>query len=418
MMTMHLVEQHIIDKQDPRWSAIDAACFLSKNLYNAANYIVRQEYIFNRCFISYHKLDKLMKYNPDYCALPRKVSQWVLKQVEHDWRTFFAAHAEWETHPEKFQGTPRLPKYKHKTDGRNLLTYTSQAIGKRAFKKKGVIQPSGLDITVQTQQKSFDQVRIVPRKTHYVVEIVYTAPDQPTNVNSQRVVAIDIGLDNLATVTSNQPDFVPLLVNGRPLKAINQFYNKERARLQSQLPRARKTSWHLDALTDKRNRRMNAYLHLASRRIIEKLIAHRIGILVIGKNDGWKQNINFGGRTNQNFVQIPHARFIEMLTYKAQLAGIQVILTEESYTSKCSFLDFEPIGKHEVYAGRRIHRGLFRASDGRLINADVNGSLNILRKVIPNAFGNGIRGAVVHPVQLRCTKQTHHLHKRILEREL
>ena len=405
-MTMQLVEQHIIDKADPRWQAIGAACFLSKNLYNAANYALRQEYIFNDRYISYAKLAKLMKTNPDYCALPRKVSQWVLKQVDHDWQAFFAAVAEWEVHPEKFAGRPRLPKYKHKTQGRNLLTYTTQAIGERILKKKGVIQPSGLDITIQTQQQTFDQVRIVPRKTHYVVEVVYTASVQSIKLDLDSVAAIDIGLNNLATVTSNQQGFVPLLVNGRPLKAINQCYNKERAWLQSQLKGEQTFSHRLDAITDKRNRRVTAYLHLASRRLIDNLVQQGIGTLVIGKNDGWKQGINLGKCTNQNFVQIPHARFIEMLTYKAELAGIKIILTEESYTSKCSFLDNEPIGKHLIYAGKRIHRGLFRSSDGRCINADVNGSYNILRKVIPNACqtGNGIGGAVVHPVLLRLYK--------------
>jgi IS605 OrfB family transposase len=131
------------------------------------------------------------------------------------------------------------------------------------------------------------------------------------------------------------------------------------------------------------------------------LVQHRIGTLVIGKNDGWKQNINLGRRTNQNFVPIPHARFIEMLSYKAALVGIQILLTEESYTSKCSFLDLEPIGKHVVYAGRRVKRWLFVASDGRTIHADVNGSLNIMRKVIPNTFeAGGIAASVVTPVRV------------------
>jgi putative transposase len=403
--TMQLVEQHIINKTDPRWSAIDAAAFLSKNLYNAANYLVRQEYLFSHQFIPYTRLDKLMKRNPDYCALPRKVSQWVLKQVDHDWKAYLAARDEWEIHSEKFPGRPKLPQYKPKTAGRNLLTYTVQAVSKGLLKQKGVIQPSQLEITIQMQHKSFDQVRIVPRKTHYVVEVVYTVPIQPaTRVEPERVAAIDMGVDNLATVTSNQPDFVPLLVNGRPLKSMNHYYNQQRARLQSRLPGARQNSRRLDRLTSKRNRRLHAYLHLASRRIIDTLVQYRIGTLVIGKNAGWKQSINLGSRTNQNFVQIPHARFIDMLTYKAQLAGIGVVLAEESYTSACSFLDNEPVEKHEVYQGKRIHRGLFRASDGRLINADVNGSLNILRKAIPNAFSNGIGGAVVHPIQLRLYK--------------
>jgi putative transposase len=398
---MQLVEQHIIGRNDPRWSAIDQVCFLSKNLYNAANYLVRQKYIFQQRYIPYEELAKTMQDQPDYCALPRKVSQQVLKQLDHDWRAFFAALLEWEEHPEKFLGRPRLPKYKHKNEGRNLLVYTAQAVSQRAFKKKGVIQPSQLDITIETQQTTFDQVRIVPRKTHYVVEVVYTVPVQPADVDPERVASIDIGLDNLATVTSNQPGFVPLLVNGRPLKSINQFYNKERARLQSHLPDGQTTSHRLDKLTDKRNRRVRAYLHRASRLIINMLVQHRIGTLVIGKNDGWKQNINLGRRTNQNFVPIPHARFIEMLSYKAALVGIQILLTEESYTSKCSFLDLEPIGKHVVYAGRRVKRWLFVASDGRTIHADVNGSLNIMRKVIPNTFeAGGIAASVVTPVRV------------------
>lgn len=401
---MQLVEQHVIDQHDPRWKAIDAACFLSKNLYNAANYLVRQDYIFNHKYISYAELDALMKHNPDYCALPRKVSQWVLKQLHHDWVSFFAARNEWEAHSEKFKGRPMLPQYKHKAEGRNLLTYTDQAVSRRMFKQKGIIQPSQLDLTIHTQQTSFDQVRIVPRKGYYVVEVVYTIPIRAVDVDPQRVAAIDIGLDNLATVTSNQPDFVPLLVNGRPLKSINHYYNQERARLQRHLKDDRKTSRRLEALTNKRNRRVNTYLHLASRRLIDTLVQHHIGTLVIGKNKGWKQNINLGDRTNQNFVQIPHARFISMLTYKAEQVGITVVLTEESYTSKCSFLDRQSIGKHEVYAGKRIQRGLFRAHDDRLINADVNGAYNILRKAIPNAFGNGIGGAVVHPVQFRLYK--------------
>ena len=182
-------------------------------------------------------------------------------------------------------------------------------------------------------------------------------------------------MNTLAAVTSNQPGVTPFLVQGRPLKALNQWYNKRRARLQAKLPEGVYASRQLDILTDKRQRQITSYLHVASRRIVDWLVAQRIGTLVIGKNDGWKQAVGLGKRTNQNFVFIPHARFIEMLEYKAELVGIQVIVSEESYTSKCSFLDLEPVGKHEVYAGKRIKRGLFRASDGRCLNADVNGAL-------------------------------------------
>lgn len=161
-----------------------------------------------------------------------------------------------------------------------------------------------------------------------------------------------------------------------------------------------KTSRKINHLTNKRNVKVDNYLHNASRFIINHLVANRIGTLVIGKNDEWKQGINLGKRNNQNFVAIPHARFIEMLTYKAQLAGIVVKVIEESYTSKCSFLDNEPCVKHSEYRGKRIKRGLFRVGDGRLINADVNGSANIIKKAFPNAFAEGIQGVVVRPVRV------------------
>jgi putative transposase len=214
-------------------------------------------------------------------------------------------------------------------------------------------------------------------------------------------------LNNLAAVTFNQPGLAPFLVNGRALKAINQWYNKRRARLQAKLPQGVHASHQLDILTDQRNRQITHYLHVASRRIVDRLVSHCIGMLVIGQNNGWKQAIRLGKRTNQNFVFVPHARFIEMLRYKAALAGIHVVVSKECYTSKCSFLDLEPVGKHDVYAGKRVKRGLFQASDGRCINADINGAFNIMRKVVPDAFGNGIGGVVVHPVRIALANGPH-----------
>ena len=398
---MQQVEPHIIAKSDPRWQVIDAVCLLSKNLYNAALYELRQHFFATNKTRSYNQMDKHLKRNVDYCALPRKVSQWVLRQVDHDWQAFWAAHKVYKQIPEKFTGRPQLPRYKHKTDGRNVLTYTRQALSEKKL-KRGIIAPSQLDIEVLTQvdPETVQQFRIVPRKTHYVVEVVYTETLYLVTPNPDKVAGIDVGLNNLAAVTFNQPGKRPLLVNGRPLKSINQHYNKMCAKLQAQLPVGQFTSKRLQRLTDQRNRQVNHYLHQVSRLIIQALVTHGIGTLVIGKNDGWKQGIDMGKRNNQQFVQIPHARFIEMLTYKAERERIEVILTEESYTSKCSFLDNEPLQKQEHYLGKRIHRGLFRASDGRLLNADVNGSANIIRKVVPNAFADGIEAVVVSPLRV------------------
>ncbi|HEX8982113.1 MAG TPA: transposase [Ktedonobacterales bacterium] len=400
---MQLVEQHRIDRHDPRFAALDAA-FASKNLYNATLYQMRQQFIADQTLINYGDLDKLMQPADTYKALPAKVAQWVLKQVCFAWKSYGAAVVAYRANPGKFLGHPKFPRYLDK-QGRNLLIYTKQAISKVAL-RDGFIVCSGLAARIATQHQP-QQVRIVPHATHYTVEVIYELDITPTDVDSQWVAGIDLGINNLATITANQPGFVPLLVNGRPLKALNQWYNKRRAAYQAKLPNGRNTSHRLDMLTDKRNRQVNYYLHLASRRIIETLVVHRIGTLVIGKNNGWKQGANLGKRTNQSFVQIPHARFIAMLTYKAALVGINVHCTEESHTSKCSFLDSESVEHHDVYLGKRVKRGIFRTATGKRFNADVNGAYNIITKVVPDAFGNGRAGVVVHPVRLCLADRQH-----------
>ncbi|GER91813.1 transposase [Dictyobacter vulcani] len=397
---MQLVEQTVIGKNDPRYQTIDAAAFASKNLYNAALYEVRQSFIRTGIYFSYNEMDRRMKTHEAYKALPAKVAQQVLRGLDKNWKSFFAATKEWSLHPDKFQKRPGLPRYKDKANGRNVLVYTDQAISKKALRKRRMIVPSGLPIEVPTQQTTIDQVRIVPRIGYYVLETVYEQESIQADVHPDLIAGIDIGLNNLATLTANKDGFVPRIVNGRPIKSINQWYNKERARIQSQLAGNRYTTNRLERLTNKRTRKIDHYLHTSARRIIDLLVAEGIGTLIIGKNDQWKQQANMGRRTNQNFVSIPHARFIAMLTYKAQLVGITVQVTEESYTSKCSFLDNEPVKKHDIYLGKRVKRGLFRAADGRVINADVNGASNIIRKVAPAAFGQGSRGPVVGPVRL------------------
>jgi IS605 OrfB family transposase len=408
---MRLVEQHRIDRHDPRFAAIDAAAFASRHLYNAALYLTRQAFIHQQRIIFYEELARDMKTSAEYRALPAKVAQWVLRQVTLAWKSYFAACAAWEADPSRFLGHPKLPHYLPK-QGRNLLTYTEHAIS-RAPTNRGYVVPSGLDIRVETRQTAIDQVRIVPHASHYTLEVIYECPVTPADVDPTRIAAIDIGLNNLAAVTFNQPGMLPFLVNGRPLKAINQLYNKRRARLQAKLPEGVYVSRQLDILADKRGRQITAYLHVASRRIVQWLVGERIGTLIIGKNDGWKQAISLGKRTNQNFVFVPHARFIAMLQYKAELVGIQIIASEESYTSQASFLDADPLPVYApghptpVFSGRRLKRGLYRAADGRRLNADVNGAYNILRKVVPDAFGNGIGGVVVHPFRMTLMNGPH-----------
>jgi putative transposase len=398
---MQLVEQHLIRKSDPRFAAIDRAAFASKNLYNQATYQIRQSYIHEGKYLPYAEVFYRVKHLECYQALPRKVSNSLLILIDKNWRSFQAALKEWREHPEKFTGKPKIPGYKHKEKGRNLLIYDKQALGKRALKKTGKLVPSRLPIEIDTKVawEAIDQVRIIPRGPSYVVEVVYQKAEQQAAVDPGVAAAFDLGVNVLAAVTSTKSGFIPLLINGRPLKSINQAYNKRRAHLQAHLAKApikRFTSRQLECLTMKRNRRIIAYLHTASRRLIDHLVKQGIGTLIIGKNRYWKQEVEMGRKNNQQFVQIPHTRFIEMLTYKAQLVGITVHITEESYTSKASFLDLDEIPAYDreqqgtyQFSGKRAGRW-YRARSGRRIHADVNGSYNVLRKVIPNAFELGI----------------------------
>ncbi|HEX3271865.1 MAG TPA: transposase [Ktedonobacterales bacterium] len=401
---MQLVERHVIKRADPRFAAIDAASFASKNLYNAANYVVRQSFIHEGVYLNYDEMHHRMKDHEVYQALPAKVAQWVLRLLEKNWLSYFAACAAWQADPSKFLGHPKLPGYKDKQRGRNLLIYTTQALSVPAL-RAGWIVPSMLGINVKTRVKSVQQVRIIPRIGFYVVEVIYEQEPIPAVVNPALRAGVDIGLNNLAMLTSDKPGFVPRVVNGRPVKSIYQFYNKRRAELQSRLGAAH-TSQRLERVTTKRTRHIDLYLHTASRRLIDLLVAEGMGTLVIGKNPLWKQEMNLGKRNNQNFVSVPHARFIEMLRYKAELVGIEVMIAEESHTSKASFLDadplpvFDPSQPTPMFSGKRVKRGLYRAADGTPINADVNGAYNIIRKVAPEAFTQGSRGCVAHPVRL------------------
>src|SRR5260221_4889313 len=298
---MQLVERHVIQRADPRFKPIDAAAFASKNLYNTANYVVRQSFIHEGVSLTYHEMHRRMKDHEAYQKLPAKVAQWVLRLLDKNWQSFFEALLAWQADPSKFLGRPKLPGYKDKQKGRNLLVYTIQALS-----------------AVETKHTDIQQVRIVPRHSYYVVEVIYEqAPIQAEEDPALRAGG-DIGFDNLATLASDKPGFIPRIVNGRPVKSSNQYYNKRRAELQSRLER-KGTSHRLERLTTQRTRRIDHYLHTASRRIIDLLVAAGIGALVIGKNPLWKQEVHRGRRTTQQFVCIPHARFIEMLTYKAEL---------------------------------------------------------------------------------------------------
>jgi putative transposase len=410
---MQLVERHLIRKNDPRFAVINAAAFASKNLYNQANYQIRQSFIHERKYLPYAEIFHRLKQHECYQALPRKVSNSILIQLHKNWRGFFEALKVYQEDPSPFTGRPKLPGYKDKEKGRNILIYDKQALGKRAFHKTGRLVPSGLSIEIATKITDWEQiaqVRIVPRLDGYMVEVVYEQKEKPAVVDSALVAAVDLGVNVLAALTSNKPGFVPRLVSGKPIKSVNQHYNKQRAQHQGRLSHENRfTSRHLDQVTTKRNRRVDSYLHTASRRIIDLLVSEGIGTLVIGKNPLWKRRANMGRKNNQPFVQLPHARFIDQLTYKAQLVGIKVVIQEESYTSKASFLDNDALPTYQanrteqpIFSGKRIARSWYRASDGTVIHADINGSFNILRKSNSDLLqlGRGVAGTAVSPRRL------------------
>ncbi len=412
---MRRVEQHVIEKTHPHFSAIDELALASKNLWNLANYHVRQSFIFQHTYLNNTAIFHQVKQTEAYKALPAKVANQVLLQLHGAWTAFFEAMEEYREHPQRFLGRPGLPKYLHKTHGRNLLVFELGSIWKANLAHRE-IAVSQLGWLVETKQKpgSVQQVRLVPKADHYVVEVVYQAEEQPAcGLDPELFLALDPGVNVLAALTSNKPGFTPRLVSGGPVKAVNQLYNKQREHVQKQLAKGKEprfTSHRLDRITTKRNRRMMHSLHTASRRIIELLVAEGIGTLVLGKNAFWKQQVELGKKHNQEFVQIPHAKFLEMLTYKAEALGIRVILTEESYTSKASFLDLDELPTYDptqgvdqeekpCFSGRRDGRW-YRVKGRTPIHSDVNGSFNIGRKVFPTAFGPGIEATAVRPRRL------------------
>lgn len=370
---MILVERHIIKKTNSLYKELDMLCFLSKNLYNSALYTIRQFYFENKKYINWFNINNqfIKDKQTDYYALPCKVSQQTLKMVDQNMKSFFNAL-------KAKNSKPKLPKYLDKTNGRFVVTYTNQAISKTDL-KKGYIVLSKTNIRIKTKVHDIQQVRIVPQNNIIVVEVLYKADCKSNISDVRKYCGVDFGLNNL--MSCGFSDVRPMLINGKPLKSINWHYNKKKAELQSLL-KNKHTSNRITNLTIRRNNKVNDYLHKSSRLFINYLVSNDITDVVIGYNKEWKQGIHIGRVNNQNFVNIPYYKLLNMLTYKCELLGITVHITEESYTSKCSFLDNEEICKHEDYKGKRIKRGLYKSSAGRLINADVNGALNILKKVI------------------------------------
>lgn len=410
---MTLAERHVINKNNPLFQKLDELCFRSKNLYNATLYRIRQEYFQSKLYLGYFAIQKEFQKSKqfDYTQLPAKTSQQIMRMVDQNFKSFFRALKEYQKNPGKFKGRPKIPGYLDPVDGRFVVIYTYQGISKKVLDDKGLIKLEKEEIYFKSKVKHKDlcQVRVVPKGNCIVVEVVYKIQDTTLLPDNNRYAAIDLGVGNLVTVCTNLKGEQPIVYSGRSIKSWNRYYNKSVAYYKGILDitnRGKRRGWsrRLERITFKRDMKIQDYFHRISRGIVNYLVSRGINTLIIGNNRGWKQNTNLGKIGNQNFVQIPFLKLIRMLEYKCKLVGINFYVVTEEYTSKCSFLDQESIQKHDQYLGKRIHRGLFISSGGTLINADVNGGYNILRKCKPNAFSgfrirsNGVVDVVVHPI--------------------
>ena len=408
-MIVQQVEKHVINKNHPYYAMFCEFTHQSKDLYNHANYLVRKEFVESGKWLRYHALCKLLRQDleyPDYTNMPAAQSaQQTLRLLDANWKSFFKSVKDWSKNKDKYSGRPKLPKYKPK-DGQMILVTTNQQVKQKGdlltFPKSFcgfTIKPRCVNLS---NFEKLNQVRIIPCNQIFCVEIVYSIAinDTPLHDNG-RIMSIDLGLDNLATIVTNT-GLQPIIVNGKGLKSTNQYFNKKKAHYQRIAKQVNDKNYtnRLHQLTRKRNFKIEDALHKISRFIVDTALANQITTIVIGNNKGWKQFISLGRQINQSFVTIPHQKLIEKICYKAKLHGIRVIVAEESYTSGTSFLDGELPTKDVYNKKRRIYRGLFRSNQGVLINADVNAGYQIMKKVFPNELSDGIEGAVFHPVRV------------------
>jgi len=393
---MYLTEQIIVNKDHELYNYCNTVCFQSKNLYNLANYYIRQNFIFNNKWLRYEDLDKLLQQTIDYKMLKAECSQQILKKLDKNYKSYFKSLEEYKLNPNKFKGRPKLPKYKHKTEGRNIIIMSQNLTVNNNKLMLPLLQNTNTYKLNQKQKnklprhyittihKDINQIQITPCATCYKISIIYK--QEPLNnditiFNVFNILSIDLGINNFATCVNNM-GLAPFVINGKPLKSINQYYNRELSKLQSKLMlnHNRYTSNKTNDLTLKRNNKIKDYMHKASKYIVDYCLANNIRTIILGYNKGWKQEVNMNKENNQKFVSIPYFQFKLMLEYKCELYGISLVFTEESYTSKCSFIDNESMKHKKKYLGNRKHRGLFISQNGIKINADINGSYNIMRK--------------------------------------
>ena len=400
---MRLVEQHIIKSNNKYYKDLKELCRKSKNLYNTTLYYIRQHFFETKSYLPYVQIDKIFKdtNNVDYRSLPSQTAQQTMRMVDSNFKSFFRLLKMKQNG--KYNKNIQIPKYLNK-EGYFTLSYTNQQLGRRLL--SGTIKLPFSDISFHTNKTNIKLVRFIPHSSYIVMEVVYEVKDKDMLYDNNRYAGIDLGINNLATITSNVSQ--SYIVNGRPVKSINQYYNKVKSNLQSQL-KDKRTSKKIQKLTFKRNCKIKDYFHKSASYIVNQLVSNSINTVVIGQNKDWKQDINIGTKNNQSFTSIPHNMFTNMLKYKCRLNGINIVCVEEPYTSKSSFLDLDHIpslkDKKVNFSGQRIKRGLYRSRNGSIINADVNGSFNILRRFVLKEVGDVSllptdRGFVFNPIRI------------------
>jgi IS605 OrfB family transposase len=391
---------------------ISSLCKISNNLCNQALYIFRETLSNEDKWLSYFELDTIMKNtknldgNINYKLLKAQCSQQVLRILDKNIKGYYKSVQDYKKHPNKYKGKPGLPSYRKRGSEFNMY-YTNQNC---KIKDGKIVLSKELSIDIPQYEKysdlikNFKHVRIKPLACGYKIEIIYEVKDaEVSKGREEKIASIDLGIDNLATIVSE--DFT-IIFSGKFVKSHNQLFNKTLAKLNSikDLQKIKGTTRRIKKLYYDREQYMEDVFHKISRKIVNLLIDSKITKLIVGYNKGWKQNVNMGKKNNQKFTQIPFARLVSYLEYKCELVGIEIVIHEESYTSKCDSLAFEKIGKHENYLGRRRKRGLFQSSVGKLINADVNGALNIMRKVVGDSCESIRRiidrGLLFNPVRI------------------
>lgn len=376
---MKLVEKHKIYKSHPAYAKLDHMSRKSNNLYNQCVYLAKHS---DNLSEDLKNLDKTMKSFPDEYDNYRSFgyaacAQQTIRLFQQNLRGYFASIKDYKKHPDKYTGQPRFPKFR-KSGERFQVIFPTQSIrsdqtvniASRTFKNK-------LFIRLRTSAaKKLCQVVFAPRNDYFLVYIIYEVADPVISQNSSKVAAIDIGLTNLATVTFSE-QHEPILYRSDLVK-INKDFNRITSKYTSILKKTQNkyTSKRRNRLSEKYDGLIEDRLHKISRAIVDDLSQRGVSTLVVGKNTGQKINSKL-----KNFVQVPLFRLIEMIKYKAELAGITFIRVNESYTSGTSFLDNELPTKEYYDSKRRRFRGLFLSNNSKIINADVNASFQIMKKI-------------------------------------